>query len=118
VNEHYFRVEVTIAACIATPDNRALGDNVVDVTFGFSLPMPAPPRRLTDREINDNLSHHVSPVAASINAALMSIGFASLGTIAEPMGEQSTPTGEFGTATPVSIVLAPATDAQSRGRVS
>jgi hypothetical protein len=36
-DDHFFHVEVTIAACVGTPDSRILGSNVVDVTVGFML---------------------------------------------------------------------------------
>lgn len=103
--DHFFRIEVTVAACIATPEGRALQDNMVDVTLGFSLSMARPPRPLTDEEINRNLIHHVSPVLAAIQTTLTSMGFAALGTIDPPMTERSTPTGEFGHSTPVTVVI-------------
>jgi len=104
--DHFFRVEITVAACIVTPEGRALQDNMVDVTLGFSLSMAGPPRRLSDEEINRNLGHHISPVLAAIQTTLTSMGFAALGTIDLPMTERSTPTGEFGHSSPVRVVLA------------
>ena len=104
-DDHFFRVEVTIAACVATPDHRALGDNIVDVTFGFSASMARPPAGITDEQINATLSHHISPVAAAIQVTLTSLGYAALGTIDEPMTEHSTATGELGVATPVTVQI-------------
>ena len=103
--DHFFRVEITVAACIATPEGHSLQDNMVDVTLGFSLSMAGPPRRLSDEEINRNLGHHMSPVLAAIQTTLTSMGFAALGTIDQPMTERSTPTGEFGRSSPVTVTL-------------
>ena len=103
--DHYFRVEVTVAACIATPEGRALQGNMVDTTIGFSMSMAAPPRPLTDAEINQNLGHHMSPVLAAIQTTLTMMGFAALGTIDDPLTEHSTATGELGQTTPVRVVL-------------
>lgn len=109
-DDHFFRVEVTVAACIATPDNRALGDNQVDVTFGFSMSAARPPRDMSDAEVNAALSRNISPVAAAIVTTLTSIGFAFIGQIDEPMTEHSTPTGEFGHSTPVKVTVSMPTD--------
>jgi hypothetical protein len=103
--DHFARIEVTVAACVETPDGRALGDNVVDATIVFHASMPRPPRVLTDAEINRTLTHNMSPVLAAIQSVLASMGFAVLGMIDEPMGEHSSPTGEFGKATPVTVHL-------------
>ena len=82
-----------------------VGDNVVDVTVGFLASMPRPPRELTDAEINGTLASHISVVVAAIQSVLTSMGFAALGTIDEPMSEHSSPTGEFGTSTPIHVTL-------------
>ena len=113
-DDHFFRVEVTVAACIATPEGHALGDNMVDVTLGFSLSMARPPRTLTDAEINQNLTHHISPILAAVQTTLTSLGFTALGTIDPPMTDGSTPTGEFGVSTPVTVRISlPSSEARA-----
>lgn len=103
-DDHFFRVEVTVNACIATPDDRALGNNVADVTLGFSASMERPPAGIGDAEITAAIARNMSPVLAAIQTVLtMQLGYAALGMIDDPMADHGTPTGEFGKATPVTV---------------
>lgn len=104
-DDHFFRVEVTVAACIATPDNRALGDNMGDVTLGFSMSAVRPPEGMSDRRVNAAIAHNISPILALIQATLTSVGYAFLGTIDPPMTARASPTGEFGHSTPVRVTM-------------
>lgn len=103
-DDHYFRVEITVAGCIGTPEDKVLGDNMADVTMGFSMSMQRPPDGTTDVEINRAITHNMSPIVAAIQTVMtVSLGFATLGQIDEPMTDHSSPTGQFGRSTPVTV---------------
>ena len=90
---HSLYIEVTITACIGTPDGHALGDNVVDCTIGFHSPVAAPSRKMSDTEINMKLGYQVGPILAAIETLLIGMGMTAVGDIAEPMAEHASPTG-------------------------
>lgn len=100
---HYLRFEVTVEACIATPEDRAMGDNIADATLGFAVAVKSPGRALSDVEINAVLAAKMGPVLAVITAGLTQIGLASVGQLDSRMGERATPTGQFGKTSPVTV---------------
>jgi hypothetical protein len=112
--DHRFRVEVTFAAAIETPDHLILGRNVVDFTLAFHASMPRPPRKLSDEEINQTLAHHIGPVIAAVQTGLTSMGYAVVGSVDEPMAANSSPTGAFGKTSPVTVSLAQGTHTGQR----
>jgi hypothetical protein len=100
---HYLRLELTIEAALVTPDDRVLGGNIVDATIVFGWKTNAPPAGVTDEAINAALTAQMTGVLAVVNSALILNGWAALGQTDDRMGEHSTPTGEVGHTTPITV---------------
>jgi hypothetical protein len=100
---HIVRVEVTVAAAIQQPDGQILGDNMVDATLAFGWRLAPPPEGVSDAAVNAALAKHMSPVLALIQTALTFNGWVAMGATDEPMNEKSSPTGEFGKSSPVTV---------------
>lgn len=89
------RTEVTVAVCILEPDRMVMGDNVSVVTFAFEAPGQAPPRAVSDPEINATLARQISRVVAAIRVVMPQLGLYELeGTVDEPMAANSRPVGK------------------------
>jgi hypothetical protein len=84
-----FRVEVTVTACIESPDHQVVGDNIADITLVFSRAVGDPPAEdLTDPIVQASLAHNMSPILGVIQATLTQIGLRYLGTVEETLSER------------------------------
>jgi len=101
--EHYLRLEVTVEAALVTPEDRILGDNLVDATVAFGWRITAPPPGVTDEAINAALTKQMSTVLALVNSALVLNGWALLGQADEQMGAHATATGVVAHTQPVAV---------------
>lgn len=108
MSTHYLRLEVTGEAAIVTPEDRVLGDNLVDATMVFGWSIEAPPPGVTDESINAALTKQMTGVLALVNSALVLNGWVAMGQADERMGEHARPTGMVSYTTPVTVqVVAP-----------
>lgn len=101
--EHYLRLEVTVEAALVTPEDRVLGDNLVDATIAFGWRTDKPPAGVTDAAINAALTKQMTTVLALVNSALVLNGWAILGQADERMGEHSRATGEIAHTEPITV---------------
>jgi hypothetical protein len=103
---HYLRVEVTVAAALVSPDERIVGNNMVDATVAFGWRTDDPGER-SDAEINGALSRQISPVLALISTALLTQGWVDMGQVEEPMAEAPAKVVGHGMSTPVTVHVVP-----------
>ena len=103
---HYMRVEVTAAAALVGPDERIVGDNMVDATLVFGW-RTGDPGAASDEQINGALSHQISPVLAVISAALTQQGWLAMGQADEPMSKASATVVGHGKSSPVRVFVMP-----------
>ena len=90
---HYLRLEVTVEAALVTPEDRVLGDNLVDATVAFGWRIDAPPQGVSDESINAALTKQMTSVLALVNSALVLNGWLAIGQPDERMGAHSRATG-------------------------
>ena len=100
---HYIRIEVTVEAAIITPEDRVLGDNLVDATVAFGWRTDAPPPGVSDESINAALAKQMTGVLALVNSALVLNGWLAIGQPDERMGEHAKATGEIAHTTPITV---------------
>ena len=100
---HYLRVEVTVEAALVTPEDRVLGDNLVDATVAFGWRIADPPPSPTDESINAALTTQMSGVLALIQGALVVNGWLAMGQADERMGEHARATGVISHTEPITV---------------
>ena len=97
------RVEVTVAMAVTGPDDRIVGDNVVDATLAFGWKLTPIPDGVTEEAIVAVLGTRVGPVLALVESALVLNGWVVMGQVEDPMVAGAKPTGRDGHTGPITV---------------